>query len=98
MPGLENSAELIDWINEEVNLDSSADLFVADAMLKGAFAEGLDYAIGYQFRRFGVAATPNQPGDLSINPAPSWETAAASKRPERSPSPPDTTSTKTPRW
>ncbi len=70
MPGLENGAELIDWINEEVNLDSSADLFVADAMLKGAVSEGLDYAIGYQFRRVGVSATPNQPGDLSINPCP----------------------------
>ena len=53
-----------------MTLDSSADLFVADAMLKGAVTEGLDYAIGYQFRRFGVSATPNQPGDLSINPCP----------------------------
>ena len=30
-PGLDNSPELIDWINEEVDLDSSTDLFVADA-------------------------------------------------------------------
>ncbi len=69
--GLDNSPELIDWINEEVNLESSADLVVADVLFKGALAEeGLDYAVGYQFRRFGVSAVPNAPGDLSINPCP----------------------------
>ena len=68
VPGLENSPELVAWINEEVNLDNSADLFVADALLKGAFAEEFEYAVGYQFRRLAVSATPNEPGDLSINP------------------------------
>ena len=68
-PGLDNSPELIDWINEEVDLDSSTDLFVADALLMGTLVENVvDYAVGYQFRRVGVSALPNEPGDLSINP------------------------------
>ena len=28
----------------------------------------VDYAVGYQFRRVGVSALPNEPGDPSINP------------------------------
>ncbi len=70
-PGLENSPELIGWINEEVDLDNTADLFVADVMFKGRLAEGFaDFALGYQFRRLAVSATPNRPGDLSVNPCP----------------------------
>ena len=69
--GLENSPELIDWINEEVNLDNVADLFVADALFKGELVEDrADYAVGYQVRRLGVSSAPNQPGDLAINPCP----------------------------
>ena len=71
LPDLANGPELIGWINEEVNLDNYAGLVVADAMLKGELAEDLaDYAIGYQFRWFDVSATPNRPGDLTINPCP----------------------------
>ncbi len=70
-PGLENSTELIGWINEEVNLDNVANLFVADALIKGELIEGFaNYALGYQFRRLDVSATPNRPGDLSVNPCP----------------------------
>ena len=69
--GLANSTELIGWINEEVNLDNVASLFVADALIKGALFEGFaNYALGYQFRRLDVSATPNRPGDLSVNPCP----------------------------
>ena len=70
-PGLANSPELLAWINEVVDLESSSDLLVGDAMLRGALAERrLEYAVGYQFRRVGVAATPNDPGNLSLNPCP----------------------------
>lgn len=69
--GLENSPELIDWINEEVNLDNAASLFVTDAMFRGKLVEGFaDLALGYQFRYLNVSATPNRPGDLSVNPCP----------------------------
>ncbi len=69
--GLENSPELIDWINAEVDLDNTANLWVADAMLKGDLVEDrVRYATGYQFRLLDVSATPNRPGDLSVNPCP----------------------------
>ena len=71
VPALANGAELLDWINEEVNLDNYADLVVADAMLKGELVEDVaEYAVGYQFRRLNVSADPNDPGDLAINPCP----------------------------
>ena len=71
MPGLENSPALIDWINEEVDLDNTANLLVADAILKGALVEDVaQYAVGYQFRWFDVEAEPNSPGNLELNPCP----------------------------
>ena len=66
--GLGNSDELIDWINDEVNLDNTANLITVDALLKGAVAEETEYAVGYQFRRLSVAATPNRAGDLGVTP------------------------------
>ena len=69
--GLENTPELIGWINEEVNLDNAANYIVADALLKGAIGEDfVEYAFGYQFRRIDVSAVPNEPGDLDVNPCP----------------------------
>ena len=69
--GLDNTPELIDWINDEVNLDNEANLVTLDAMLRGALAEeGADYAVGYQFRRLAVSAVPNEAADLAINPCP----------------------------
>ena len=69
--GLGNSPDLIDWINEEVNLDNVANLFVVDALFKGELVEDIaNFAVGYQFRRLDVSATPNGPGDLSVNPCP----------------------------
>ncbi len=69
--GLDNTPELIDWINDEVNLDNVANLLTLDAMLKGALAgEVAEYALGYQFRRLSVAAEPNAAGDLAITPCP----------------------------
>ena len=68
--GLENRPELIDWINDEVNLDNDANLFAFDAMLKGAITEETNLAVGYQFRRVDVAAVPNRAGDLALTPCP----------------------------
>ena len=69
--GLENRAELIDWINGEVNLDNEASLLAVETMLRGALGEdGAEYALGYQFRRLSVAAQPNPAGDLAIFPCP----------------------------
>ncbi len=68
--GLENRTELIDWINDEVNLDNDANLFAFDAMLKGALTEETEYAVGYQFRRVDVGAVPNRAGDLALTPCP----------------------------
>ena len=66
---LANSPALIDWINEEVDLENQAQLFVADAVLSGGLVEGLAaYAVGYQFRRNAVSATPNDPANLNMNP------------------------------
>lgn len=71
VPGLENTAELIDWINDEVNLDNEASLVTLDAMLRGTLIEEMaEYAAGYQFRRLGVAAVPNDAGNLAMNPCP----------------------------
>ena len=68
-PELANDPELLDWINEEVDLVSDADMIVADASISGTWVEGvLSYAFGYQFRNFSVSATPNDAGDLNKNP------------------------------
>lgn len=39
-------------------------------MLRGALAGDTDYAVGYQFRRLAVGATPSGAGDLAIAPCP----------------------------
>ena len=68
--GLDNTLELNDWMNDEVNLDNEANLITLDAMFKGALTEEAAYALGYQFRRLSVAAEPNQAGNLGITPCP----------------------------
>ena len=40
--GTENRAELIDWINDEADLDNEASLVTVDAMLRGALAGDTD--------------------------------------------------------
>ena len=71
MSGLDNGDELIDWINDEVNLDNEANLLAVEAMLKGALGEDqAAYAVGYQFRRLSVGSVPNRAGDLGITPCP----------------------------
>ena len=67
---LANSTELLGWINEEVNVESTSDLFTADATLNGVLSESASYAVGYQFRRVGASARPNDAGNLSLNPCP----------------------------
>ena len=69
--GLANSPQLLDWINDEVDLQGTANLLVADAIVKGTLVESTaNFAVGYQFRRVGVTGTPNTAGNLDINPCP----------------------------
>ncbi len=67
-PGLANSTEMLGWINEQVDVESFADMLVADATLTGSKGPVENYALGYQFRRFDVSSTPNDPGNLNLNP------------------------------
>ena len=67
-PGLANDPELIAWINEEVDVESSADMLVADATFMGSSGAAENYALGYQFRWFDVSANPNNAGNLRLNP------------------------------
>ena len=69
--GLANSAELRQWLNQEVDLQSTADLLVADATLTGTWIEDVaSYAAGYQFRLFNASGDPNNAGDVTVNPCP----------------------------
>ena len=65
---LANDPELLAWINEQVDVESFADMLVADATLTGSAGPVENYALGYQFRRFDVSSTPNDPGNLNLNP------------------------------
>ena len=66
--GLGNTPELLSWIGEEVVMSSVSDLFTADATLNGNLNDSVSYAVGYQFRRVSASGTPNQAGNLSVNP------------------------------
>ncbi len=68
--GLANDPELLTWINEEVDLVSTANMLVADVTLTGnpGMEANYNYALGYQFRRFDVSANPNDAGNLNLNP------------------------------
>ncbi len=67
--GLENSPALIDWINEQVDVENDAELVVAEATLSGNWLpERLDYAFGYQYRSLDVSAIPNAVGNYDRNP------------------------------
>ena len=69
---LANSAELRHWLaNNEVDLQSTADMLVADATLTGTWIEDVaSYATGYQFRLLNASGDPNDAGDVTINPCP----------------------------
>ena len=68
---LANSAELRQWLNQEVDMQSSADMLVADATLTGTWIKDVaSYAAGYQFRLFNASGDPNDEGDVTINPCP----------------------------
>ena len=69
--GLANPEQLRLWLNEEVDLVSTTDLFVADATLSGTLAENVaDFAVGYQYRGMSADGDPNDPGDVTRNPCP----------------------------
>ncbi len=68
---LANSPELRQWLNQEVDLQSTADVLVADATLTGTWIENVaSYAGGYQFRLLNASGDPNDEGDVTINPCP----------------------------
>ena len=68
---LANPESLRLWLNEEVDLVSTTDLFVADATLSGTLAENVaDFAVGYQYRGMSADGDPNDPGDVTRNPCP----------------------------
>ena len=68
---LANSPELRHWLNQEVDLQSTADMLVADATLTGTWIENVaSYAAGYQFRLLNASGDPNDEGDVTINPCP----------------------------
>ena len=70
-PRLANAPELLAWLGEELKVDNTAELLVFDAVVDGHFYERrLNYAAGYQFRRFEARARPNEPGNLALNPCP----------------------------
>ncbi len=74
-PDLANSPELREWLaNQEVDLQSTSDMLVADATLTGTWTENVwlnaSYAAGYQFRKLSATGDPNDPGDVTINPCP----------------------------
>lgn len=69
--GLANPEALRLWLNEEVDLVSTTDLFVADATLSGNLVENVaDFAVGYQYRGMTADGNPNDPGDVTLNPCP----------------------------
>ncbi len=68
---LANSPELRQWLNQEVDLQSTADILVADATLTGSWIEDVaSYAAGYQFRLLNASGDPNDLGDVELNPCP----------------------------
>ena len=69
---LANSPGLRNWLaDNEVDLQSSADMLVADATLTGTWIENVaSYAAGYQFRLLNASGDPNDAGDVTINPCP----------------------------
>ena len=71
VPALANPEALRLWLNEEVDLVSTTDLFVADATLSGNLVENVaDFAVGYQYRGTHADGDPNDPGDVTRNPCP----------------------------
>ena len=69
--GLANPDLLRTWLNEEVDLVSTTDLFVADATVSGNLVENVaDFAVGYQYRGVNAEGDPNDPGDVTLNPCP----------------------------
>jgi hypothetical protein len=69
--GLANPDALRLWLNEEVDLVSSTDMFVADATVSGNLVENVaDFAVGYQYRGVNADGDPNDAGDVTLNPCP----------------------------
>ena len=71
VPAPANPEALRLWLNEEVDLVSTTDLFVADATLSGNLVENVaDFAVGYQYRGTHADGDPNDSGDVTRNPCP----------------------------
>ena len=68
---LANDPALRMWLNEEVDLVSTTDLFVADATVSGNLVPNVaDFAVGYQYRSTSADGDPNDAGDVTMNPCP----------------------------
>ena len=69
--GLANPEALRMWLNEEVDLFSTTDMFVAEGTLSGNLVPNVaDFAVGYQFRGVNADGDPNESGDVTVNPCP----------------------------
>ncbi len=69
VPALANDEALRRWLNQEVDLVSTTDLFVADATVSGNLVRNVaDFAVGYQYRGMRADGDPNDPGDATLNP------------------------------
>ena len=69
--GLANPEALRLWLNEEVDLVSSTDMFVTDATVSGNLVDNVaDFAVGYQYRGGNADGDPNDPGDVTLNRCP----------------------------
>ena len=83
--GLDNTPELNDWMNDEVNLDNVANLITLDAMFKGTLTEEAAYALGSsslsvrrtQPRNLADHSLPRS-GDRSCSPRLSFHSPPAS--------------------
>ena len=75
VPGLENSAELANWMTDQVGTEVDTSLLVFDTVFSGASgvqAAGgeIGWAAGAQIRRETYKVAPNTVTDLTVNPGP----------------------------
>ncbi len=68
-PELANDPALMDWISNQLELYSEAELLVLDTKLTREWIPGrLSSAAGYQYRGFSAAATPADEANFQVHP------------------------------
>ncbi|MEL6726399.1 MAG: TonB-dependent receptor [Pseudomonadota bacterium] len=75
VPGLQNSAELADWLTDPTETDATTSLLVFDAVFSGesgvqAGGGAVGWAAGAQIRRETYEVDPSDLTDLSVTPGP----------------------------